>query len=156
MLTLTPIVWTVRTGGDHTGYGSTYVGRKHVLRSGGFRYQRNEPVQVYDCWNFGGVWRTYGNGSSDYQYPDLGGKGRGCRRGGVVDKRYRLHSSGGRRFPGACWPGFGSSNGDSDSDSDWPYAGPSPSLHRIVAAVFGKRRMASNSCRKQRGRNHGE
>ena len=34
MLTITPIVWTVRTGPAHTGYGAPYVGVATVQRCG--------------------------------------------------------------------------------------------------------------------------
>lgn len=35
MLTLTPIVWTVRCGGDHAQYGDPYEGVATVQRCGG-------------------------------------------------------------------------------------------------------------------------
>lgn len=34
MLTLTPILWTVRTGAQHTGYGAPYDGVATVQRCG--------------------------------------------------------------------------------------------------------------------------
>ena len=34
MITLTPILWTVRTGAEHTGYGAPYDGVATVQRCG--------------------------------------------------------------------------------------------------------------------------